>query len=96
MEQSLLDDIINRLLEVRLVNDGIEGHVDAAGGRTRVGVTNGVRVADQLLEVLNREVCRESPGREVGEPAINGIRTRVKRRKRGFEVARRGKQFTVH
>ena len=53
----------------------------------------GARKADKVPQLVEREVRRERPRREVGQPAVHGVGARVERRNRRLEVARRRKQL---
>ena len=76
---------LDRARELILVQQRVERDVDATPLRPRVG--------DQVRKFRVGEVLGERARGEVGQPAVDGIRARVKRRERRLEIPRRGQQF---
>ena len=77
--------LLNRRLDVILVDDRIKGDVDLP---TPLALTVPIAptIPEQILEVLDPEVVRKRPRRELREPAVDGIRPRLKRGQRRLKV----------
>ena len=54
-----------------------------------------MREADEIAEILKREVLCKRPRGEVGETAVYRVRASVKRRKRRLEIPSGGKKFRL-
>ena len=74
-------ELLRRLVKLILLDERVERDIDAPG--------ESVRIRDQARHLVKREIFGPFARVEAFQAAVDGIRPRVKRGKRAFQISRR-------